>query len=219
MKTTIIFALSMFIAAFAAGQNKVMDEIEVIPPQLRYQHCCSINDYLMKYLEFPANENKFNCQGTVVIEFIVHPNSKVSDFTFINRVNRKVDNEVLQVIKSTNGLWNPGYADQKAVPMRKEISVIFYVDSLENIIRLARNQSNKANEWLFVENNPKKALKHFNKAMVYLPYETSLLVGRAICREKLGDMEGAALDLERANLAAITESHNLSEMVAIRTGK
>lgn len=216
MKRTMIFAISMLIAAFAAGQNKVMDEIEIIPPQLRYKQCCSINDYLGKYIEFPVTENKSNCQGTVVIEFTVHPNSKVSDFKFINKVNHEVDSEVLWALQSTNGLWNPGYADQKAVPMRKQISVLFYVDSMENVVRLARNQGNKANEWLFVKNNPKKALRHYNHGIVYLPNETNLLIGRSICKEKLGDSEGAKVDMNKAFAILNNSNEPENEVVAIR---
>ena len=219
MKTTMIFAISMLIAAFAAGQNKVMDEIEIIPPQLRYQQCHSINDYLRKNIKFPATENKYICQGTVVVEFTVHPNSEVTDFTFINQVNNTVDNAVFRALQSTNGLWNPGYADQIAVPMRKQVSVLFYVDSMENVIQLARNQGNKANELLFIKNNPRKALRHYNRGMVYLPHESNLLLGRAICKERLGDPEGAKTDMEKALAYSNAFNAPENEVVAIRVGK
>ncbi len=49
----------------------------------------------------------------------------------------------------------------------------------------------------FVEHKPKKALRHYNKSVRYLPNDKGLLLIRGICNYELGNEENARKDWNR----------------------
>ncbi|MGC9344047.1 MAG: hypothetical protein ACP5E3_15195, partial [Bacteroidales bacterium] len=55
----------------------------------------------------------------------------------------------------------------------------------------------KGNHYLFIKNNPRKALKYYCKACRLLPCHECLLSARSMCKYKMGDKKGALEDCER----------------------
>ena len=205
MKTTIIFVISMLLAAVTIGQNKNAEEKEIIPPQFRYYGAESFNDFLEKNLVFPETEKNYFSQGTVVVEFTVNPDSKISNVKFIQGVSPKINSEVLRVLMASSGKWNPGYVNKVATPLETEAAILFYIDSVEGVVQQTRKHQQKGHEWMFEKNNPKKALKHYDRAIALMPYEECLWTDRALCKHEMGDIEGENQDLERL---AVLEERN-----------
>jgi len=218
MKTTIFLVIGMLIASVTIGQNKEAEEVEVLPPQLRYRQSKSVNEFFQNHLQIPYAAQNYNHQGTVVVEFVVNPDSKISDVKFTNGISPQVNSEVLRVLLSTNGKWNPGYVNKVATPMKQEIVIVCYKKSIDELERMARVQQQKAHEWMTVKNNPQKALKHFNRAISLLPYEVSLWGERALCKHLLGDLEGEKRDYERYRELAEKHTKSGTEYLAIKTG-
>ena len=98
---------------------------------------------------------------------------------------------MLYEVITTSGMWRPGYNNGDPVAMEKEISVVFKTQDSTDFDALAIKYLRKGNKELFVNNNPKKALRYLNHGMKYRPSEDCLLISRGICKYQLGDKEGA----------------------------
>ncbi len=213
MKKNVIFAISMLLAAFAVGQNLNVEEVEVTAPQFTgvknaivHQNESAnvlIKNYLKENVGFPAEAAASKAEGTEVVQFTVTANGGVADFKIINSVSRNVDNEIIEALKATNGMWLPGYNNGKPVDMTKELSMVFCLErkSSESIKELfkekAANYFNSGTVAFLEKKNSKKALRFYNLGANYLPYDNSLLLMRGMCRYELGDKEGATEDWTR----------------------
>ncbi len=172
-----------------------------------------IYSYLRENVEYPEVALKYNIQGTEVVQFTVTNTGEITNIKVINSVCPEIDDEVIRVLKTTQGMWEPGLKNGNPVEMEKEISMVFQIDGFkngtnENIFKeQATALYKKGNKALISQKNPEKALKYFDKALKYLPYESTILNSRAMARTLLNDKDGAQQDLDRADaiLAAKTE--------------
>jgi len=206
----------MLVAAFAAGQNKNLDEVKITPPQftgisnvtaLQSQHPNKVlQDYLQTNFIYPKEAIKCNRQGTEVVKFVVTPEGSVTDVNIINGVCPSIDEELVRVLKTTSGMWIPAHGDEQPVAMEKEVSMIVvledninhrYSTPQELFTKKATDYFEKGVEKLFVDRNAKKALKLFDKGVNYLPYDKNLLLMRGLCRFETDDQEGARSDWDR----------------------
>lgn len=217
MKTK-IFILAVLICPIAAmGQiiQKNVPEVQVTPPvfaglQIVPDESGSQRDIFARYLSenfvYPVHAADCGDQGTGVVQFVVQPDGKLTGFRVINSISRELDKEFIRVIKTTEGMWKPGSNNGNPVQMEKEVSMMFVVDNewcnnkpTEYFTKQAKAYYTKANTLFFKEHSLKKALKNYNRTIKYLPYDTSTLLVRGLCRYELGDMEGARNDWERIN--------------------
>lgn len=215
MKTFFILILCAILSVAAYGQQKseMVDEVQVTPPKftgseeavaiLQGEKSESISDYLAKNVIYPEKAIKSMKEGTEVIQFIVSSSGEVSDFNVINSVSPEIDSEVIRALKTTNGMWLPGYNNGTPVAMNKEVSVTFkwgkFEDEAESkdFVAMAKSNFNKANKRFFIKRNPKKALKYYANSIRYLPNDACLLITRGLCRYELGDADGAHEDWAR----------------------
>lgn len=65
--------------------------------------------------------------------------------------------------------------------------------------------SNQGNKKLFIENNPKKALKYYDMGIALLPNDYALLGTRGMCLFELGNEDEARRDWERCRILSETE--------------
>ena len=224
MKRAIIVLIGMISSFIAIGQDlKMMNEITCTPPKFtgingaipilleeKYQ---TIEDYLAKNVVYPEAAIMRNNQGTEVVSFIVTTRGELTDFKVINSVCPEIDQSVISALEKTNGMWKPGLNDDKTAAMEKEVSVVFRQADLSfnDFLHMTRNSFTNGNEKLFVKQNPKKALRHFNRAVVLMPNDRSLLVMRGLARYEIGDKEGAYRDWTRIKtLGGISGSDNMS---------
>ncbi len=209
MKATTILILFMFIAFFSTGQNlnntNVLRNIDVKPPVftgiegtvtiMNKAETTSIYDYLSKKLQYPEESEYWRDEGTSIIQFTVLPNGELDDFEIINSVSSDIDSEVVRVLKSTDGMWIPGSNNATPVAMVKEVAITFKMQ-YSNHLRLAQKLYKRGNKKLF-KNKPQRALKLFDRAIVYQPYSSPLLFTRGVTRLSVGNMAGACKDWNR----------------------
>jgi TonB family protein len=214
MKTILFFAISMLITTFAFGQEpQEVAEIQVTAPQFTGVENATlsqtesanllIRNYLKDRINYPEKAQACNIDGTEVVQFTVTADGNLADFKIINSVCTEIDQEIVGVLKNTNGMWLPGYNNGKPVDMTKEVSMVFCLDNgsskstHEIFTEKATHYFNSGNKNLFEKHNPKKALKFYSWGVNYLPYDHSLLLWRGMCRYELGDKEGAMDDWNR----------------------
>jgi TonB family protein len=220
MKTSVIFLAGMLMAGVAFGQNQELNEIEVTAPQFQSKMYKSVNDYLNNAVEYPAKSKNAGLQGTEVVQFIVTPTGETTDFTIINSVSSEIDQEVIRVIKVTDGKWKPGTSNGQAVAMEKEVSVAFILHSENEMISMAKQYQQQGNNWMYVKNNPEKALKFYNRGIVLLPSEESLLAARGLCKYQIGDENGAYNDWNRLKTLALRNGSDINlENLAVKSGE
>jgi tetratricopeptide (TPR) repeat protein len=230
MKTISFFALIMLAAVFAFGQKQKIDEVKVTPPKftgvanavsiVKDGNFESIDDYLAKNIQFPEKDAKSFKQGTEVIQFVVSPSSELSDFKIINSVSPLISEEVIRALQTTTGMWVPGYNNGNPVAMEKEVSVVFKIDGFRfspDFKTLATNYFSKGGELFLAKQNPKKALKYYDKGILLLPNDESLLLMRGFARYETGDREGATRDWQRiATLGGSSSNEYLSSLTDLK---
>ena len=209
MKTTVLITVFALIATVTMAQNQDIEEINVHAPQFKGTIYSSLNDYLTDNIEYPEKMRNAKIQGTVVIECTVTVDGKLSEFKLINSVSPEFDSEVIQALKTTDGKWIPGKTNGNQANMKTEVSVAFFLHSMEEFIKTAKDYNKKGNEWLFEKNNPKKALKFINCGINLLPNEESLLAMRCLCNIKLGNLADAEMDQERIKILSARNGKEL----------
>ena len=205
MKTIIIVLLCFLVSLVTIGQEEnSQKKDEINSPSytgVKNLEHVSIEKYICSELGkcemvFEAGE-----AGTEVIKFSVDTDGNLSNIQVMNSVCQALDDEIVDILKSTNGMWTPAIKDGIPVTMDKEISIAFVCRDVEDcrafMIENARKNFHKANQHMYVKNNPKRALKYYDKSIKYCPYETASLLLRGICKYENGDTEGANADWER----------------------
>jgi tetratricopeptide (TPR) repeat protein len=188
-------------------------EVKVTAPQfagienaveiLNARESATIIDYLAKNIQYPEKDAKCFNQGTEVIQFTVTTEGELTDFVIINSVSREIDQEMIRVLKTTNGMWIPGINENEPTEGTIHVSLAFCTENnssksvTEIFTEKATHYFKDGNNTFLVKHNPKKALKYYNHAINYLPNDKSLLLVRGVCRFETGDKEGAHQDWER----------------------
>ena len=222
----LLWMVCMMFAIITLGQNQkqnLLQEIKCTPPRftgikgtvpiLTEEKFQTIESYLMKQIEYPENDLTYLRQGTEVVSFVVAPTGDLSDFHVINSLSSQIDDQVINALKSTNGMWKPGFNDDKAVAMDKEISIVFKISDigLNDFQVLARKYYAHGSALLFTKSNPKKALRTLERGVTLLPSDKGLLVLRGLTRYELGNKEGALKDWTRVKTLGGFESEGYLE--------
>lgn len=89
---------------------------------------------LMKYLQdslrYPAICMEQQLQGRVIVQFVVNPDSTISDAQVIKPVNPHFDKEALRVVYAMPK-WSPGKLHGKPVRVRFTVPVTFRLEGAE----------------------------------------------------------------------------------------
>jgi tetratricopeptide (TPR) repeat protein len=213
MKTILLIAMCLAFFAVVQGQEREINpgQSDITPPEFHGKNfemftqdkpCASLNDYLRGCACYPDESIKRRVEGTEVVEFVVTPEGKLTAFYVINSLSPEIDAHVISLLEKTSGMWSPCRIDNKVVPMRSEVSIVFKWNEFEELKAAdfpekAKIHFDKGSRQLLVLRKPEKAIKHFNAGIRYLPKDESLLMIRGICRYELGDENGALNDWER----------------------
>ncbi len=229
MKTTIIFFLCMIGSLITFGQNqKVVEETTCTPPKFTgikstvpmivEGNFPTIEQYLRENATYPEEARAKWIQGTEVVKFIVTPKGEISNIDIINSVSQEIDDEVISTLQATSGMWKPGNNSGTPVAMEKEISLVFRLeDSNSSFNNLGRRYYSGGANMLFMKQNPKKALKYFDKGITLFPNDKSILALRGLTRFELGDKNGAISDWTRIkNLGGMQENWYLESFINMR---
>jgi len=215
MKTNLFFAAGMLVATIATGQNQRLNEIVIQAPQFQSELYNSVDDFLASNIEYPAELKSYGLQGTEVIQFVVTPKGDITEFTVINGLSPVIDNYVIEVLKTTSGNWSPGTANGLPVAMEKEVSVVFFLYTTDQMVKDAKDYQQKGNNLMFEKNNPVKALKYYNLGLTLLPNDESLLAMRSLCKYQLGDNDGATRDWDRLKILAERNGTNIDNEILV----
>lgn len=238
MKTKILLFVIFCLPIIVWGQiNRTVRDtllkVEVTAPvftglQFVLDEPYSKDDILGKYLAenfvYPAVAYQYGMQGTGVVQFVVQPNGKLTDFHVMNSICSELDKEFIRVLKTTEGMWSPGSNNDNPVQMEKEVSMMFVADCdwcnnkpKEYFTKLAKMHFTKANNLFLVKKNLKKALINYDKTIKYLPYDASVLLVRGLCKYEIGDLEGARTDWERINrLGSFDANWYIDELATLK---
>lgn len=212
MKNYLIILICMLVSGIALGQNQSnkLDEIKVTPPKFTgveefnklETNENSITNYLAAHFYyFEKNERRH--EGTEVIQFNVTPEGNVANIKITNSVSPQIDREMIRVIKTTNGMWKPGYNNGSPVAMTKEIVIKVRANNADGLTmdrdftQIAQYYFAKGSKNFFVKGNIKRALRNYDEGIRYKPHDKSLCMLRGLCRYELGMIEGARQDWQR----------------------
>ena len=81
-------------------------------------------EMIIKNTVYPPAAKNAGIEGTVMVEFVVEPNGKLSHVTAIRKVAPALDEEAVRVVKSLPA-WNPGKQRGKAVRSIYRIPINF----------------------------------------------------------------------------------------------
>jgi len=212
MKKLGILMLSVVLSVMVFGQNEKkmvgINEVEVTPPQftgiekstpnLVESNSSILMNFIKENTVYPDNEIEAQIEGTEIIRFTVTPQGKVTDFNVINSVSPAVDKEFIRVLKTTNGMWNPGHKNGNATSMEKEITVMIGNNEDGKIANRFMDEATfyfkKGSKNLVLNKKPKKALRLYSMAIRYLPNEPNLLLMRGMCYYEMGETDKAKED-------------------------
>nr|WP_319512301.1 energy transducer TonB [uncultured Draconibacterium sp.] len=215
MKILLFTMLAIFICLLAPGQNETpfvpIDEVEISPPAFtgisNYADFAIIDaNYLQRYLtshiHYPSGAANCGREGREVIKFNVNALGQVTNINIVNGVCPEIDNELIRVLESTNGMWKPGRKDGIPVTMEQEVSVVFSLSAdpektNDKFFEIATQCFKKGAETFFEEGKSKKAERLFTRGINYMPHDQSLLLMRGLCRYERGNQEGAREDWTR----------------------
>lgn len=83
--------------------------------------------YISNIISYPDPAKRAGIEGTVLVEFVVEPDGKLSNVTAKRKVAPALDNEAVRVVKSLPA-WNPGKQRGKAVRTRFRLPISFQLD-------------------------------------------------------------------------------------------
>lgn len=181
----------------ALGQSRLMNEMTITPPVYQNTLYNSLNELLQNTLQYPEKSLNFEHQGTEVVRFAISSSGTIENISIINSVSREIDDEVIQVLNSTKGNWKPGTVDGKERTMVKEISLVYALNSIDDLLNTANYYMQKGNKQLIKRDNPEKALKYYEMACSLLPNDPSVLLLKGCCLDQLGLAEDAKINQER----------------------
>lgn len=224
--------LVLSIMVFGQNEKKMVgiNEVEVTPPQftgieksvklVEENNSSVLMNFIRENTVYPNNEHVAQIEGTEIIRFTVTPQGKVIDFKVINSVSPAVDKELIRVLKTTNGMWNPGHKNGKATSMEQEITAMIGNNEDGKIatrfIDEATFYFKKGSKNLVLNNKPKKALRFYSQAIKYLPNEPNLLLMRGMCYYEIGETDKAKEDW---NKVATLEDFDIQSINNDLTGK
>ena len=220
MKAKYFFSIIFAIAVLACTvHTEILAQPSITSPEFTLEGSMweqleinNVEDFLKEFARYPEHASSWDLVGTVVVDFVVTTEGEVTNIHIINSVSNDLDAEMIRLVEGTSGMWIPGKIEGTPAPLKKEVALTFTPDPNIDPVKIAKEHLDKGNQELFGNNNAKRALTHYNKAVTILPYEKDLLSLRSLCYYDLGKKEEARRDWERIiNL-------NLEERSQLETG-
>lgn len=210
----------VFVIVFAiistSGFGQCKDESEesgmmniVEPEFIGTNKNAGIKEFIEKNIRDFLYTGNWGIGGTVIIRYNVLPTQMLSDFQVIHGVSSRFNKAVIDVLKSSNGMWKPGTINGQTVPMEREITVRFMEEGY-NMHLSAQLITNKADQ-LLKKGKYSRAIKLYSRAINSFPTYDYTIYQRGIAKYDSGDLEGALNDFKRV---ADLESHLADPMLA-----
>lgn len=85
----------------------------------------TLTDFIVKNIVYPKDAIERKIEGKVFVTFIVDTVGKVVDPKVLKGIGYGCDEEAVDVISETSGLWNPGEVKDKKVRVRLTVPISF----------------------------------------------------------------------------------------------
>jgi len=143
--------------------------------------------------------------GELLASFIVNANGIADSLKILQGINPKYDKVYSEIFNSARKKWRAATLNGKAVPvlMRQRMK---YFTSDEAIPSYFDGQ--KANR-AYNQENYELALFYYDRALESRPEEVEYLYKRGICKQKLGNLEGACTDWRMVKALGAQEADQL----------
>jgi TonB family protein len=86
-----------------------------------------LKEWVYHYLRYPQSAVKNGIQGTVMVQFVIEKDGKVSDVRVVKGVDPELDDEAVRVIKASPK-WKPGKMDGNRVKAALTLPVEFRLE-------------------------------------------------------------------------------------------
>lgn len=202
----------MLVAIFAHAQESVppytMEDVEVTPPKftaVKYSPTDNTNalkTYIANNFKYDADFGEA-AEGTQVVKFIINSDGSLSNIEVVNSVSPTVDDLITNILAETDYMWMPGKNNGVPVAMEKEIAIQIKLGMTESaaedrdFTEIAQDYFTKGAEKLFFDQKTKKAIRCFEAAARYRPYDQGTLYMLALCEVDRGNMDAAQAYVER----------------------
>ncbi|QIA07620.1 energy transducer TonB [Draconibacterium halophilum] len=212
MKTIKFLFACLFATIFANAQENVpphmMSDVEVTPPKftaVKYSPTNNENSLKTFIAENFKYDSEFSrvTEGTEVVRFIINTDGSLSNIEVVNSVSPEVDNLITGIIDKTDYMWMPGKNNGVPVAMEKEVAIEVKLGMSESSAtkrdfnEIARTYFTKGADKLFNDGKTKKAIRQFESAVRYKPYDEATLYMLAICELDQGNSQAAQAYVER----------------------
>ncbi len=210
MKNYIILLLClMFSGVLVAQEGASLEkfEINVNPPKFLvldnpYQFKANnIRSYVSNSFK-ASNVSLDMCYGTSIISFVINEKGEPENFKVINSVSKEVDDEIIRILESTEGMWKPGMNNGMPVSMEQQVTMpvivgIYITEENCDFLSMAQKRFMKGSKLLLADGKPRRALNQFSEGIRLMPDDHSLLMARGLCYYELGKYDKARTDWER----------------------
>ena len=176
--------------------------------------CEDLHEFVDEHLRIPTHFRNAEILAPLVIRFTVLPNRTISDVQVIQSIVPDFDEAVLELLQSTNGKWNPGTINGQAVPMEKEVTVIFNTSNKDvfELYKSAQLDKSRADK-LLNEGKYHRAIRYYSRSIESVPSFEQAIYGRGLAKYYAGDLEGALIDFERVTeLGSHLADHMLTKL-------
>lgn len=213
MKKFLLLILCLVISELAYSQTEkdhaTLEQVEVSPPEFtgiqgatlflneKADRPSLLMNYMKHHVQYPEADIEQLREGKEIIHFTVNPDGSLTNFNVVNSISPSIDEEVINALKSTEGMWKPGHNNDTNVAMEKEFSMVFKLIGTRDLFTKATFQFKRGTKLLLVKNSPKRALQYFEQGLVYAPESKPMLLLHGLTQYQLGDKEAACRDWNR----------------------
>ena len=213
MKLSISILILAICSSLVFGQNEdesiISGLMNIVEPTFKGTHeSLDIYEFLEENLIVPEMDLNWGGVGAVVTHFLVLPTGNLSEIQVIEGVNPEFDRSVIRALEASNGMWKPATIYGRPVVMEKEVTIVFKCEGTD-IYQAAQFNKNKGDD-LMKEGKYNRAIKHYSRAIEFIPTYDLTLYRRGLAKYYAGDLEGALNDFERV---AYLDSHRADLML------
>ena len=116
----------------SAPQDTLVFEVVEQPPRYPGGEI-ELMKYLQRNIKYPADAQKRNAQGRVIVNFIVEKDGSISNIRAVRSVDPSLDAEAIRVVGSMPK-WEPAKQRGQAVRVRYTLPVIFRLQGKDGLI-------------------------------------------------------------------------------------
>ncbi|PNW27133.1 hypothetical protein [Formosa algae] len=187
---------------FLKDKDTIYFENALLSPTFKNKHYKNDHDFILHHVKHNTKDQEAYSYAT----FIIDTTNQVSDINILHHISKKYDQDVVEAIKKTNGMWSLPTINGKKVPVLKTWSMLYYkmpnvngMGSKSNNVTVVTSKAEKFNKrytLFFIEavkqylkTNYKSALNLFQRSENLTSDKLNAKIQIANCYKSLHDNE------------------------------